>query len=191
LPESTLHDRSGNVDKWTIAELTLILLRQFKRLLDERNADFSDSELRDIADKVETHQPAGEKMLKIRAVMADVVMESVEFLAGWDLTFAQSLLTDMNALSAHWETTADFLDVANHKANAELRISAGSALIALLGGSSHAGYLMQTIEHDLSVYGSLDIDALIARRALLYAANIPHDAPDWLTQLRGWLAENP
>ncbi len=187
MPDSIPHDRVGNVSKWTIAELTLILLRQFKRLLAERDADFSDAELREIADKVQNRQTPGPKMLKIRTVLADMVQESLAVLGEWDLTFVQSLKTDMNDLAHRWQTTADFLDVANRKTNAELRISAGSALMALLGEPVNAEYLLQAVDYDLTTYDELDIDAVIAKRALLYAAQIPESAPDWLAQARAWM----
>ncbi|TVR24892.1 MAG: hypothetical protein EA396_00390 [Anaerolineaceae bacterium] len=177
---------AGNAAGWTISELTLILLRQFKRLLAEREVALTDAQMREIAEAVAERRPLPSPAPDIRAALVDVVGGSVARLREWDLTFAASLRTEMTDLTALWQTTADFLDVANEKVNAEIRIGAGSALLALLGDADHADYLLQAIEHDLRVHGDLDVDAVIARRALLHAANIPPEHDDWLEQARAW-----
>lgn len=178
---SMIPDRAGNVAGWTIAELTLILLRQFKKLL---KVELTDATMRELADAVEARQPLPEPGEAVRDNLSPLIQESVDLLDGWDLTFAQALQADMNTLDHLWTTTADFLDLANHKGNAEIRISAGSSLHTLLGGEAYITYLLQAVEHDLKTQGTLDVDAMIARRALLYAANIADDADDWLQQVR-------
>ncbi|MEP7293700.1 MAG: hypothetical protein ABI835_18070, partial [Chloroflexota bacterium] len=50
----------------------------------------------------------------------------------WNLSFEQSLDTEMTEIPG-WESTAEFLEIANEKANAELRISTGVSLVAALG----------------------------------------------------------
>lgn len=178
---------AGNVAGWTIAELTLILLRQFKRLLAEREVALTDAQMREIAEAVAERRPLPEPAPEIRAALVDVVGGSVARLREWDLTFEQSLQTEMTDLTALWQTTAEFLDVANEKVNAEIRIGAGSSLLALLGDASGAAYLLAAIQHDLRVHGDLDADAMIARRALLYAADVPPDADDWLERVGAWV----
>jgi hypothetical protein len=188
MPDSKIPDRQGNVNNWTKRELTLILLRQFRRLLADSGVEFSDDELKRIATAVETGDTLPPISADIRITIGEFVAESVDFLAGWDLTYAASLATDMNDLSHLWESTADFLDVANHKSNAELRISAGSTLLALLGDGQNAGLLLDCIEHDRRVHGDLDVDALMAKRGLLHISGVDEGAADWLDQVRAWLA---
>lgn len=180
-------DRAGNVENWEMDRLVVILLRQFKRLLDQRGVELSNSDMERIGQAVSQRAAPDEQTRTAAAALLDVIAESEQALAAWDLTFAQSLRTDMNALGG-WETTADFLQLANEKINAEVRISAGSALALLLGEARHASHLLTAIEHDLTTRGSLDVDAAIARRALLHAADVAASAPDWLAQVRAWAA---
>ena len=106
-------------------------------------------------------------------------------LARWNLSFQQSLDTEMKDIPG-WESTAEFLDIANEKANAELRISTGAALLTALGDPRHAPELLFVVEH-----GADEIDALIARRVLLFASRISPDDPGWLAKLRAWIAQKP
>jgi hypothetical protein len=59
-----------------------------------------------------------------------------------------------------WETTAEFLDIANEKSNAELRISAGSALILVLGDDRYKDYLTFLVENPALD----DVSAIMAKR---------------------------
>ena len=186
---SIIPDRAGNVAGWTIAELTLILLRQFKKLLAQQDVQLTDAAMRTIADQVEARAPLLAEGVAARQALPVIIQQSVDLLAGWSLTFAQSLQADMTALDHLWKTTADFLDLANEKGNAEIRISAGASLHTLLGGRDYLPYLKQTIAHDLETNKSLDVDAMIARRALLHAAQIPEDAADWWAQAAAWQPE--
>ena len=181
-----IRDYAGNVESWRIDELILILLRQFRWLLAERGVDLTDARLRKISQATAERQPLPAEVAAICDVLAALIVESEAVLAEWGLDFAQSLATTMNDIGG-WETTADFLDVANHKVNAELRISAGAALMALLSDAQYAPYLLQAIDHDLETQGRLDVDATIARRALLFAAGIEPDDTDWLAKLRQWI----
>jgi hypothetical protein len=61
--------------------------------------------------------------------------------------------------------------------------------LTTLGDPRYAPYLLQAIEHDLAVSGALDVDAAIARRALLFAADVNPTDVDWLSQLRQWVAQ--
>ncbi|NOG48943.1 MAG: hypothetical protein HND48_05395 [Chloroflexi bacterium] len=64
------------------------------------------------------------------------------------------------------DTTADFLSLANEKVNAELRISAGSALRLLFGESAALRDVLTTAKHGAD--DPEDVDAVIAVRALAY-----------------------
>ncbi|MFW5748748.1 MAG: hypothetical protein ACOCYT_03960 [Chloroflexota bacterium] len=178
-------DRAGNAEQWEVDILTVILLRQFKRLLAQRGVDLTDAQMQAHGAAVAAHQPDA---VSVCTALDDIVRESVDRLGEWDLTFARALAADMTDMNHLWETTAEFLDVANEKVNAEVRISAGSSLMVLLGDCRNAVYLIEAIEHDLGTYGSLDVDAVIARRALLHTARIDADDADWLRKVRDWIS---
>lgn len=181
-------DRAANAEQWDFDKLVVILLRQFKRLMAERGLDLTDAELQQVGQLAADYALDDPRIPQITAVLNQIVQESIDLLAGWDLSFAQSLRTDMTDLK--WETTADFLEIANEKVNAEIRISAGSALMVALGDYQNAKHLMEAIDYDLSTEGRLDVDAVIAKRALLHAARIELTEPDWLAKGRSWVQQN-
>lgn len=179
-------DRAGNVEGWEFDKLVIILLRQFKRPLSDRDITLSNEQVTVIGDDMAQRRQPNADAVAVRAALAEIIAESEAVLAGWDLTFAQSLATEMTDMPG-WETTAEFLDVANEKVNAEVRISAGASLMVVLGDAQYAHHLLTAIDYDLRTAGRLDVDAMIARRALLHAADIPLDASDWLAQVRAWV----
>lgn len=179
-------DRAGNVENWELDKLVVILLRQFKRLLDARQVNLTDDQMQAIGARVASGAVPDDLMRAICDALAAIIAESETVLAGWGLTFARSLATDMNAMPG-WETTADFLDIANEKVNAEIRISAGAALMLLLGDRRYARYPLQAAAHDLAVQGWLDVDAMLGRRALLYASGVSADAKDWFDRVSAWV----
>jgi hypothetical protein len=83
-----------------------------------------------------------------------------------------------------WQTTAEFLEIANHKNNAELRISAGTSLMVFLGDVRLAAYLFTVIHND---NGLDDVDAMIAKRALSHYTRVAVDAADWEAKVRAAL----
>jgi len=179
-------DRAGHVADWEFDKLVVILLRQFKRPLEAQNITLSNAQITQIGEDAAERRPLNDNAQAVRAALLAVIAESEAVLAQWKLTFAQSLRTEMTDMPG-WETTADFLDVANEKINAEVRISAGASLLTVLGDPRHASYLLQAIDHDLHTDGRLDVDAMIAKRTLLHAAAIPAEADDWLDQARVWV----
>ncbi len=146
-----------------LADLIRILLKQFKRLLNQRGVDYTTDEAKGLARAIAEGDAPPEKVVSIRAAMNDIVAESETLLQErWNLSFGQSLDTGMNDIPG-WESTAEFLEIANEKSNAELRIAAGAALLVMLGDRSHVETLHTVIEHDA---GANDADAVFARRAL-------------------------
>jgi hypothetical protein len=121
---------------------------------------------------------------RVRDALVDLVAESERVLAVWNLTYEQSLDSEMNDLPG-WETTAEFLELANEKTNAELRISTGSALLAALGDQRYARYLWVLAERSGA---DADLDEVIARRVLLFVSGISPDDPAWLDKLRKWVS---
>jgi hypothetical protein len=177
-------NRATNVLKWTDEEYWLILLRQFKRLLAEQGQDLADAELRILADRMTKRQLQSEPETGMRAALIALVEESLNVLRKLGLDYARSLETEMDQLSG-WETTADFIALANEKANAELRISVGAALLAGLGDDRFADVLLTTYLHGKD--DPEDVDAIIAQRALGFAAQIPASQPEWQSKIATWL----
>lgn len=157
-----IKNRADNVRSWSDYELTLILLRQFKRVLADQGADLPETQLKSLA-QAATQGQSNADLPAVRTALHAAIQESLTLLATWGLSFSQSLHTEMGDM-AGWDTTADFLTLANDKINAELRISAGSALLALLGDAS----LMDHVQTQAS-FGAADpedVDAVIAARVL-------------------------
>lgn len=134
---------------------------------------------------------AGQWRAKAESVttrVADLVDGRLDALQSrWQIDFATSLGADMAAIGP-WRTTAEFLALANDKADAETDIALGSALLAAAGRREYARYLLDALEHDA---GAFDIDATIARRILLHISGIDGARGDWLAQLRRWLDDQP
>jgi hypothetical protein len=164
-----------------LGDLLAILLRQFRRPLKSQGVDLSDAEAETLAHNLAAHAPLSEKARAVREALVALVAESETVLARWNLTFQQSLGTEMKDISG-WESTAEFLDIANEKANAELRISTGASLLVAFGNLRSANDLLFLVER-----GEDDLDAVIARRVLLFASEINASDPQWLDQLRIWI----
>jgi hypothetical protein len=164
-----------------LVELLTILLRQFKGLLAAADIPLTENEIRSLARDLSTGQPPSDKTAALHKAFVDIVEKSVQVLSQWDFTFEQSLNTDMNAVPG-WETTAEFLEIANDKGNAELRISSGAALLAALGDWRYAPYLLAAIEHD-----PVAIETVVAHRLLSQASGVGRDVDDWTGQVRRWL----
>lgn len=180
-----LPDRANNAENWEFDTLVVILLRQFKRLFAQRDLELTEADFKRIGADAAQHRYDAPEIDDLRAALADIIAESEGVLDEMGLDFPRALATGMDEMPG-WETTADFLELANEKINAEVRIGAGSALLAALGDSRFAAYLLHAIDHDLSAHGQLDVDAVLARRALIHAAHIDQDAADWLEKARAW-----
>jgi hypothetical protein len=141
-------------------ELFTVLLRQFKRPLTSQGVELDDHAAAHIAG----HIVRGEKNEHTQTILnglVGVVTESEQVLAQWGLPFEKSLDVKMDNLNT-WESTAEFLELANEKVNAELRISAGAALALALGDARYMSYLQHLAKGD---YGD---ESIIARRALAF-----------------------
>ena len=153
-------DRASLATNAPLDELLSLLLRQFKRPLAAHGIEFSDGDANTIASAIVSRAPLSEKAIQIREGLIAAVTQSEEVLRAWELTFEQSLETSMDAMPG-WESTADFLNVANEKANAELRIASASALVTALGDPRYLPYIRY-----LAGRRSDDMDEVIARRVL-------------------------
>lgn len=165
-----------------LADVLAVLLRQFKRLLEARGVALSDADTRQLAAEMAAAAPPGARAAAVSAALNAIVAESLGVLAGWNLTFPQALSTGMDAMPG-WTTTAEFLELADAKANAELRVAAGATLAAALGDLRHAGLLLALIEHDAN-----EVEAVVARRVLALRSGTDARAPGWPQQVRAWLS---
>ncbi len=153
-----------------LADLLALLLRQFRRPLASRGVNITDADAEKLAGALVAHEGLSETAFQIRAALVDLVAESYGELQRWNLTFQQSLDADMSGIPG-WESTAEFLEIANEKANAELRISTGAALLAALGDRRY--------EADLRFLAARpgDLDGVIARRVLEFFAGGAPNSP--------------
>jgi hypothetical protein len=145
-------------------ELLTVLLRQFRRLLLGKGLPLSEADAAAIAAAIARRDPPDARMQRLRAALASLVEESETVLGGMGLTFVQALRAEMTDVPG-WETTAEFLALAEQKANAELRISTGSALLVLLGEQRFSPHLQAVIARAAET-GQHDLDSIIAERAL-------------------------
>ncbi|MCA0454184.1 MAG: hypothetical protein LCI00_09450 [Chloroflexi bacterium] len=166
-----------------IEDLLSILLRQLKRPLGTQGFKLTDAE----ANRLASERAAGktpERSIELVTALEGIVDESNAVLGEMGLTFESSLKADLSTLGG-WETTAEFLDLANEKANAELRITLAAALdMAFVGDERYAPYLLFLAGDD---FGD---ETVIARRILSFVTGIKPDAPDWLTKVRSWLDDS-
>ena len=176
-PEDQLGDAPFN-------DLMRVLLSQFKKLLADNNVPLTADDTLSIARAIADYK-SHPKLSAIHAVMKQLVQESIVLLQDrWGLTFEESLYANMDDI-ANWETTAEFLEIANEKSNAELRISAGAALLVAMNSLSFAPYLLTVIKHD---DGVMDVDAIFAKRALLHMSGV-EDSDNWFIDVQAWLVQ--
>ncbi|QPC82913.1 hypothetical protein G4Y79_00645 [Phototrophicus methaneseepsis] len=164
-----------------LADLVELLIKQFKRLLTERGLTLTTAQISQIGQQAADKAPLPTKIDTLPGLIGEMVAESeAELQSRFQMGFAQSLATDMDVIGG-WETTSEFLELANHKSNAELRISAGSTLLAFLGDTSRLHNLFSVIDAD---GGAMDVDAALARRALCHVAEVDPLSNDWLAQVK-------
>ncbi len=174
-------DRARLAQTAPLEDLLAILLRQFKRPLETLDVTLSSTEAQTLASAIAQQEPASEKAVEVRKALVTLVQESEAVLAGWNLTFQAALETGMEDMPG-WETTAEFLEIANTKSNAEIRIATGATLVAALGDFRFGELLLYLAGHD-----ETDVDSVVARRVLLFASGVDPAAPDWAAQVRAWL----
>ena len=174
-------DRASLAANAPLEDLYTLLLRQFRRPLSTFGVTLSDSDAAAVAGEIARREPRSKQALAVRGGLVEVVAESERILAGWNLTFEQSLATSMDVMPG-WETTAEFLDVANEKSNAELRIASASALVAALGDLRYAPYLLHLAAGDPG-----ELDTAVARRTLALVSGIDASTPESLARVRDWL----
>jgi len=176
-------DRAHTFADAPMANLLSVLLRQLKRPLGTQGFKLTDAESHRLAnERVEGKIP--QRSLELVAALEGIVQESEAVLADLGLTFQTSLDADLSTIG-NWQTTAEFLDIANEKSNAELRITLGAALdMAFVGDDQYAPYLLFLAEGD---HGD---ETVIAKRILSFVTGITTDKSDWIKQVRSWLDDS-
>lgn len=160
-------DRTVMLETAPLDELLGVLLRQYRRPLTTKGVEMTETDAVNLMKALiaDTMDDAQRKLADtIRAALIDLIAESIGVLAGWKLTFAESLDTEMDAIPG-WESTGEFLALAEAKSNAELRISLGSILLYALGDDRHADIVHVLAERSKTPHG-VDIDTVLARRLL-------------------------
>lgn len=160
-----LPDRLAAYRAAPLGDLLAILLRQFRRPLAERGIHLTDPEAEALAHAIAERRGDNARIAPLREALAALVEASRGLLAGWNLTFQQSLDTEISAIPG-WESTAEFLEIAEQKANAELRISTGGALLLALGDQRCVDDLRFLVGR-----GDDDLDGVIAGRVLAFAGD--------------------
>lgn len=140
-------------------ELLAIMLWQFRRPLAGKGVELSDEDVDMLVERIVGRKALREKAMLLRLALGELVAASEGVLAGWGLTFEQSLDTEMGDVPG-WESTAEFLEIANEKSNAELRISTGSILLVALGDEQQKARLRFLAAREG------DLDGIIAARVL-------------------------
>lgn len=162
-------------------DLIGVLLRQLKRPLASHGFPLSDSQAEALARSRLAGQP-DERIPELLAALEAVIAESVAVLARFGFRFQEALDADMNQIGG-WDSTAEFLEIANEKSNAELRITLASALALAFGGDRRHGVdLLHLARGD---YGD---ETVIARRFLSFASGIEPGGPDWGKQIVEWIS---
>lgn len=154
-------ERAQTFEDAPIGALLGVLLRQMRRPLAAHGFAIGDAETARIAqERANGGRPAESNALL--TALAGVVGESMDVLRGYGLTFEQSLDADMTTIGG-WHTTAEFLEIANEKSNAELRITLGAALALAFGDAQFRPLLTYLAA------GSYGDETVIARRVLQFA----------------------
>src|SRR5690606_19861195 len=134
-------------------------------LLASHGLHWTDTQIAALSEQIVTRTLADNERVPLREALRTLRQESETVLGRFGLTFIQSLTTEMDAIDG-WETTAEFLEIANEKSNAELRIAAASALLALL---DYEDTQYHDDLHYLAAHPELDdVNAVIATRVLAW-----------------------
>jgi hypothetical protein len=175
-----LPDRAAIYQTAPLDDLLALLLRQYRRPLYTRGVEFTDAQAGEIARALVNRTDPGDKARAMCVALTELVAESERVLAKWNLTFQTAIDTPMEQITG-WETTSDFLEIANEKSNAELRISTGSILLAAMEDYHRLPILLF-----LAARPERDIDTILARRLLAHISGVDEAAPDWLDQVSEW-----
>ena len=168
--------------------LLILLIKQFKGLLEQHGVELDSQAMHEIANLASERQALSEIGEKVKETLLDIVEESLNLLKErYKLSFEKSLTYNANLLTG-WKTPMEFQELIAQKNNAETRIAMGAALLAMLGDNRHVQYLFITLEHE---YVRGHMEAMLAMRALSFAAAIDPSTEDWEQSVRAKLLPEP
>lgn len=146
-----------------ISDLISILMQQFKRPFVEQGIDTAPEALTPLIEAAAEHKPLPAPAEAVKTLLRSIVQESETALRdGFGFTFEDSLHKTMDDVTG-WTSTAEFLEKANDKSTAELRISTASLLLTFLGDTSALTHVRTVLAEDS---GAEDVDGVLAMRAL-------------------------
>lgn len=172
-------DRAQTFANAPLDELLGVLLRQLKRPLGAHGFSLTDAAANALG---AAGAAGGAPPPALCPALTGVLAESRVVLQEMGFSFRQSLDADVGTLGG-WQTTGDFLELANTKVNAELRITVAAALALVFGCADDEA--RGDIWHLAS--GAYDDETVIAGRALAAAAGVDYGAPGWLAAAAAWL----
>lgn len=126
-----------------LSEILAFLLKQLRRPLLAQG--FPPSQLNEAVLAQQLMQ-RDTSLTRLHEALQNVLQESEHQLAQWGMSFSESLETPLGQMSG-WETTADFLELATLKSNAELRIASASLLLVWLDAPRYRPYLAFMVAH--------------------------------------------
>lgn len=181
-----VNDPADSLRALPLAMIAADLLKQFNKpsLLGKYGLAYSKAQIDELAAQVSNPSARADYAALCDALAGLIAESEQELQARFGMDFRQALATQDLSRVGGWETTSDFLEIANYKSNAELRISAGATLLLLLGDVRHVAHLFTLLEVD---GGLNDVDAMLAKRALAHHTGIDLDSPDWEAQVRNSL----
>lgn len=185
MPPPSRLQRSRGLEQAPLEDLLSILLRQFRRPFAAHGFTLTDADADALAHTVMQHtdHPLHDS---IQNSLRTLITESETVLVGWNLTFETALDTAMDAIPG-WESTAEFLDLANDKSNAELRIAAATTLTAAMGDLTAVHRLLFLAERTLNDPDP-DPDSVIATRVLRWLSDTENmDGNGWFEKARAWV----
>ena len=156
-----------------IGDILLILLSHLRAALAADGLALSGDAQRELSRALASGDPHADRETLIANLTALVDEGLQKLKAGWGQDFAAALHADISAPGA-WETTAEYLELANEKAELENRIVTGSALLVAAGRGEYARYLQDVIAHDA---GAMDVDATVASRVLQHTGAVGPGPP--------------
>ena len=158
-----MSDRSREqLNSAPVSEVLLMLLSHLRSALADAGLALSGAANQELAAALANGDPhpSREALIKTLTALVDDSLKALQ--AGWGQDFAAALGAEVSGPSA-WETTAEYLALANQKAELETRIVTGSALLVAAGRGEYAMHLQDVIKQDA---GALDVDAIVAGRIL-------------------------
>ena len=166
-----------------LADILNLLLRQFSEELAEAGLRLGDETINQLSRDLASRLASGTASALVDVLIPLVDDNLNQLNSRWNLRFPEFLAAESSQID-NWQSTAELLKLANDKIEIEQRIVIGSALLVICGRHEYAEYLLDVLEYDM---GLMDLDAVIAKRALLHISGVDGARRDWLTRVRDWL----